>query len=235
MRSRRSQRSCSRQSLHCYIAFVGNCVSGRVSAGGRCRGLCPLAPRAFSRWIGRCFAKRTKSPRKYQCRAGGIAEFRRGFSGGCGFGNSVFGIIPQTALRAAKPLLENDLANEIRNLLRARGASSHPVPVGRCDRVLRAVHAALGQTCSNVQVYNSASSTPRTPGLDVTECYDQPDAAAAVDEDIFLLDEPIVGSETRYEDELAAPGTCALPMVDLRSADPPDWRSLPPEAWRRIH
>ena len=50
---------------------------------------------------------------------------------------------PGKALAAAKEFIEPRLSNELRNLLRARGATAHPVARGRCKRALDDVRSAL--------------------------------------------------------------------------------------------
>ena len=49
----------------------------------------------------------------------------------------------QSALSVSRHLLPPSLANEVRDLLRTRGASVHPVPEGRCNRVLANVKRYL--------------------------------------------------------------------------------------------
>ena len=50
---------------------------------------------------------------------------------------------PGEALGCIRKRLGPALANEVRALIRARGARSHPIPVGKCSRLLAAVRAHL--------------------------------------------------------------------------------------------
>jgi len=55
---------------------------------------------------------------------------------------------PGVALASVRDVLGKPLANEVRSLLRARGASEHPVPAGKCKRVLESARRALrGGVC----------------------------------------------------------------------------------------
>ena len=69
------------------------------------------------------------------------------------------------ALAAAKPHIPYRLANTVRNMLRARGAAAHPVPQGKCPRVLRELQCALACPSSS-----SASSSPSPETTNKTTC-----------------------------------------------------------------
>lgn len=58
-----------------------------------------------------------------------------------GFGCSSAG----TALAALKPFIRSDLCNDIRSIIRARGHSAHPVPSGKCQRLLNDLQNALSE------------------------------------------------------------------------------------------
>ena len=47
------------------------------------------------------------------------------------------------ATSCAKPFLPTPCANAVRGLLRARGSSAHPVPAGRCSRIMKEVRSHL--------------------------------------------------------------------------------------------
>ena len=67
-----------------------------------------------------------------------VAAARDGLEGG-----------PGAALASVRDEIGKPLANEVRSLLRARGASEHPVPAGKCQRVLGSVRKALRGACGH--------------------------------------------------------------------------------------
>ena len=58
---------------------------------------------------------------------------------------------PGEALQAARPLLGTGLSNEVRGLIRARGAAVHEVPADKPARVLEAVRRAMAATPDPLQ------------------------------------------------------------------------------------
>ena len=73
-----------------------------------------------------------------------------------------------SALAAIKPHIEPMLANTIRNLIRARGASVHLVPHGRCQRVLGEIQDSLRHLSADYAdgktLRDPTSVSPRSTG-----------------------------------------------------------------------